>query len=207
MKIAMQSDRQGSKALLAEAANVGSPGCASGVATTCKEGHLYLFTPVAIPLTKMYRIGATLLEEVIRMTKKAIMEAPLSVVFDCKPDNLGFVPSGTTTVVADKNGQPCAGPPTDANLVVFLDLGNCGSPEEADKNFNPLLDDEAVETKEQQTKFREFKFEMMEALLRNQFADSREDEKRIVANLCTKYGWAYAGGEQYQNQEAQQLRF
>jgi hypothetical protein len=198
MKIAMQSDRQGPKALLAEAANVGSPGCASGVATTCKEGHLYLFTSVAIPLTKMYRIGATLLEEVIRLTKEAIMKAPLPVVFDCKPDNLGFVPSGTTTVVADENGQPCAGPPTDANSVVFLDLGNCGSPEEADKNFNPLLDDEALLTVEEQTKFREFKCEMMEALLRNQFADSPKDKNRIVADICSEFGYRYAGGVQYQ---------
>ena len=198
MKIAMQSDRQGPKALLAEAANVGSPGCASGVATTCKEGHLYLFTSVAIPLTKMYQIGATFLEEVIRLTKEAIMKAPLPVVFDCKPDNLGFVPSGTTTVVADENGQPCAGPPTDANSVVFLDLGNCRSPEEADKDFNPLLDNEAVETKEQQANFRKFKCEMMEALLRNQFADSPEDENRIVADLCTKKGWCCACSPQYQ---------
>jgi hypothetical protein len=198
MKIAMQSDRQGPKALLAEAANVGSPGCASGVATTCKEGHLYLFTSVAIPLTKMYRIGATLLEEVIRLTKEAIMKAPLPVVFDCKPNNLGFVPSGTTTVVADENGQPCAGPPTDANSVVFLDLGNCGSPEEADKNFNPLLDDEALLTVEEQTKFREFKCEMMEALLRNQFANSPKDKNRIVADICTEYGWRCADGPQYQ---------
>jgi hypothetical protein len=207
MKTALQSERQGPKALRAEAANVGSPGCASGVAATCEKGNLYLFTPVAIPLTKMHGIGATLLEEVIRMTKEAIMKVLLSVVFDCKPDNIGFVPLGTTTVVADENGQPRAGPPTHANSVVFLDLGNCRSPDEADKNFNPLLDDEALETKEQQTKFREFKCEMMEALLRNQFADMPEDEMVIVARICTQYGWAYAGGEQYQDQEAQQLRF
>jgi hypothetical protein len=36
------------------------------------------------------------------------MEAPLSVVYDCKPDNLGLVQKETTTVVADVNGQPCA---------------------------------------------------------------------------------------------------
>jgi len=35
---------------------------------------------------------------------------------------------------------------TDVDSVVFLDLGNCGSPEEADGNFNPLLDDDAFET-------------------------------------------------------------
>jgi hypothetical protein len=38
------------------------------------------------------------------------MEASLSVVYDCKPDNLGLVQKETTTVVADVNGQPCAGP-------------------------------------------------------------------------------------------------
>lgn len=198
MKTVTQSKQQSAKALRAEAANLGSPGCASGVAATCEKGKLYLFTPIAIPLTKMYRIGATLLEEVIRLTKKAIMKAPLSVVFDCNPNNLGFVRLGTTTVVADENGQPCAGPPTDANSVVFLDLGYCPSPEEANKDFNPILDNEAVETEEQKANFRKFKCEMMEALLRNQFADMPEDENRIVADLCTTYSWRYAGGQKYQ---------
>jgi hypothetical protein len=198
MKVVKQSERQGPKKLRGEAANVGSPGCASGVAATCEKGNLYLFTPIAIPLSNMHLIGATFLEEVIRMTKEAIMKALLSVVFDCKPDNLGFVPLGTTTVLADENGQPCAGPPTDANSVVFLDLGNCGSPEEADKLFNPLLDDDALLTVKEQTNFREFKCEMMEALLRNQFAGLPQDEKFIVARICTTYGWRYAGGQQYQ---------
>jgi hypothetical protein len=198
LKIAMRSDRQGPKALLAEAANVGSPGCASGVAATCEKGHLYLFTPIAIPLSEMHRIGVTMLEEVIRMTKEAIMKALLSVVFDCKPDNLGVVLEGTPTVVADENGQPCAGPPTDANSVVFLDLGNCRSPEDGDKGFNPIVDDDALETIEKQTKFREFKCEMMEALLRNKFAKIPQDQKQIVAGICTKYGWSYAGGEEFQ---------
>jgi len=198
MKVVKQSERQGPKKLRGEAANVGSPGCASGVAATCEKGNLYFFTPIAIPLSEMHRIGATMLEEVIRMTKDAIMKALLSVVFDCKPDNLGVVLEGTPTVVADENGQPCAGPPTDANSVVFLDLGNCGSPEEADKLFNPLLDDDALLTLEEQTKFREFKCEMMEALLRNKFAKIPQDQKQIVAGICTKYGWSYAGGEEFQ---------
>jgi hypothetical protein len=132
------------------------------------------------------------------MTKSAIMEAPLSIVFDAKPANLGLVQKGTTTVVANPNGQPCAGPPTDADSVVFLDLGNCGSPEEADGNFNPLLDDEALETEDEQIKFREFKCEMMEALLWNHFAENPEKEKLIVASICTKYCYSYAGGQQAQ---------
>ena len=198
LKTVLQSEKQSAKALRGEASNLGSPGCVSGVAATCEKGYLYLFTPIAIPLTKMRLIGAKMLEEVIRMTKEAIMNAPVSVVFDCKPDNLGFVPLGTPTVVADQNGQPCVGPPTDAESVVFLDLGNCRSPEEADGNFNPLVDDDALETIEQQTKFREFKCEMMEALLRNQFADMPQDEKQIVADICIKYGWRYAGGQEFQ---------
>jgi len=74
------------------------------------------------------------------------------------------------------------------------DLGNSGSPEEADGNFNPLLDDDAVETKDEQLKFREFKCEMMEALLWNKFAQHPQEENLIVAIECTKRGWSYARG-------------
>jgi hypothetical protein len=206
MKTVMQSQQQGPKTLLREAANVGSPGCASGVAVTNHDGDLIIFTSVAVPLSQMRQIGFELLEQVILMMKESIMKAPLPVVFDCKCDNLGLVRKGEVTVIADANGQPCAGPVTEFDSVVFLDLGYCPSPEEADKNFNPLLDNQDLETEEQQAKFREFKFEMMEALLRNQFADMPEDEKVIVARICTKYNWAYAGGEQHQAR-AQQLRF
>lgn len=198
MKTVRHSPKQGSEALRAEAANVGSPGCASGVATTNHDGDLIIFTSVAVPLSSMHLIGDTLLEDVVRMTKDAIMKAPLSVVFDCKPGNLGFVCKGEATVIADVNGQPCAGPVTDSNSVVFLDLGKCHSPEEADKNFNPLLDDEELQTEKQQAIFREFKCKMMEALLRNQFADMPEDERVTVARICKQYDWAYAGGQQYQ---------
>ena len=203
MKTVKQSLQQGPKTLLQEADGVGSQGCASGVAATDENGNLFLFTSIATPLSQMRQIGFNFLEQVISMAKDAIMKAPLSVVFDCKPDNLGCVRKGEATVIADANGQPCAGPVTDSDSVVVLDLGRCHSPEEAEKNFNPLLDDEALETEEQQTKFREFKCEMMEALLRNQFADMSEDENRIVARICAKYGWVYAAGVQYQPEFSQ----
>ena len=206
MKTVTQSPKQGPKTLLGEAANVGSPGCAFGVAVTNDDGDLFIFTSVATPLSQMRQIGFELLEQVILMMKDSIMKAPLPVVFDCKSENIGLVRKGEATVIADANGQPCAGPVTEFDSVVFLDLGNCSSPEEADKNFNPLLDDQDLETEEQQVKFREFKFEMMEALLRNQFADVPEDEKVIVARICTKYSWAYAAGVQHQAR-AQKLRF
>jgi hypothetical protein len=198
MKKLVMSPKQGPNGLLREATNLGKPGCASGVAATDDQGNLYIFTSVAIPLTQILCFGRQMLDEIIVMTKSAIMNAPLSVVYDCKPDNLGFVQKGTTTVVADVNGQPCAGPLTDTDLVVFLDLGNCWSPEEADGNFNPLLDDDALETEKEQLTFRQFKCEMMEALLRNQFAEHTEEEKMIVAIICTKYDYSYAGGQQYQ---------
>jgi hypothetical protein len=196
MKKIVNSLKQGPKGLLKEAANLGKSGCASGVAATDDQGNLYIFTSVAIPLTQIYCLGRQILDQIIVMTKSAIMNAPLLVVYDCKPANLGLVQKGTTTVVADPNGQPCAGPLTDVDSVVFLDLGNCGSPEEADGNFNPLLDDDAVETEDEQLKFRQFKCEMMEALLWNQFAQHPDEEKMIVAKICTKYEYSYARGPQ-----------
>jgi hypothetical protein len=39
---------------------------------------------------------------------------------------------------------------------------------------------------------------MMEALLRNQCATKPKDEKPIVADICTKFRYRYAGGAQYQ---------
>ena len=154
----------------------------------------------------MTEIGAEMLDPVIKMMKAAIMSALIWVVYDCKPENLGFIRKGTPTVKVGADEQPCVGDLTEENQVVFIDIGIIRSPEEADKNFNPLLDDEKLETEEQQANFREFKCEMMEALLRNQFAIMPEDENSIVARICTTYGWDYAAGEQHQAQ-AQQLRF
>jgi len=194
MKKIVDSPKQGPKGLLKEAANLGKPGCAFGVAATDNQGNLLLFTSLAIPLTEIYYLGRQILDQIIVMTKSAIMKAPLSVVYDCKPANLGLVQKGTPTVVADPNGQPCVGPLTAVDTVVFLDLGTCGSPEEADGNFNPLLDDDALETEDEQLKFRQFKCEMMEALLWNQFAEHPQEENLIVAIECKKRGWSYARG-------------
>jgi hypothetical protein len=198
MKTVRQSPKQGPKALLSEAANVGSPGCASGVATTNDDGDLVIFTSVAVPLSKMCQIGSQLLEEIISLMRISIREGPLRVILDLKLENLGFVPEGTATVVPDEKGQPSIGLLTQEKQVVILDLGEFLDPEDTDGTYAVFLEDEDLKMVEEQTKFREFKSEMMEALLRNQFADMPEDEKWIVARICTKYHYRYAGGQQYQ---------
>lgn len=198
MKTVSQSDRQGPKALRAEAANLGSPGCAFGVATTNDDGDLIIFTSVAVPLSKMGQIGYQLLEEIISLMKISIKEGPLGVILDLKLENLGIIPEGTATVVPDEKGQPSIGPPTQKKQVVILDLGNFLDAEDTDATYTVFLEENDLMTEEQQANFRKFKCEMMEALLRNQFADSPEDEKLIVASICTTYGWRYAGGQQYQ---------
>ena len=198
MKTIMQSDRQGPKALLAEAANLGSPGCASGVAVTNDDDDLIIFTSVAVPLSKMRKIGSQLLEEIIFLMGISIREGPLGVILDLKLENLGFIPKGTATVVPDEKGQPSIGPNTTENEVLVLDLGNFFDPEDTDTTYGVFLEEHDLATVEEQTKFREFKFEMMEALLRNQCAKIQEDEKWIVASICTKFGYRYAGGAQYQ---------
>ncbi len=104
MKKLVMSPKQGPKCLLREAVNLVKPKCASGVSTTDEQGNLFLSTSVVILLTQIYCLGRQIL------TKSAIMEAPLSVVYNCKPDNLGIIQKETTTVVADVNGQPCDGP-------------------------------------------------------------------------------------------------
>ena len=191
----VEPGRLSAKMLRAEADNLGSPGCAKGVPMAGEDGTFYVFSSIAKSLTK---IGAEKLESVVKKTKDAISAAPIEVVYDAKPENFGFIPRGTPIVQKDENGQPMVGPLTTEDKVEIIDLGSCASPEDADALFNPLIDDEAMDTEEAKLKFREFKCEMMESLLRNQFADMPVDEKQIVADICTKYSWRYAGGEQYQ---------
>jgi hypothetical protein len=198
MKTVSLSSKQGPKALLAEAANLGSPGCASGVATTNNDGDLIIFTPVAVPLSKMGQIGYQLLEEIISLMRISIMEGPLRVILDIKLENLGIILKGKATVVPDEKGQPSIGPPTQEKQVVILDLGNFLDAEDTDGIYGVFLEEHDLATVEEQTKFREFKCEMMEALLRNQNAEIQEDEKWLVACICTKYHYRYAGGQQYQ---------
>ena len=198
MKTVRQSPKQGSKALHAEADNVGSPGCASGVATTNDEGDLIIFTSVATPLSQMRKIGSQLLEEIISLMGISIREGPLGVILDLKLENLGFIPEGTATVVPDEKGQPSIGPLTQEKKVVILDLGNFLDAEDTDGTYGVLLEEDDLVTVKQQANFRNFKFEVMEALLRNQNAEMPEDKKKIVARICTKYRYRYAGGAQYQ---------
>jgi hypothetical protein len=199
--IAMKSVQPGklpAKMLRYEADNFGLPGCAHGVPMGGSDGEYYVFLSICIPLNKMNQIGFENLEYVVKMTNDAIGMAPINVVFDAKPENFGFIPRGTPTVERDENGQPCVGPLTSSDDVTIFDMGIILSPDEADKAFSPLLDDDDLLTEEQQTNFRNFKCEMMEALLRNQFADVPEEQMLIVARICTKYGWRYAGGQKYQ---------
>jgi hypothetical protein len=198
MKTVRQSERQGPKALRAEAANLGLEGCASGVAATNNDGDLIIFTSVATPLSHIRKIGLDFLEEVIRLMKSAVFLAPLRVILDLKLENLGFIPEGTATVVPDEKGQPSIGPLTKEKKVVILDLGNFLDAEDTDATYGVFLEEKDLMTVEQQANFCNFKFEVMEALLRNQFADMPEDKKWIVARICDKYGWRYAGGQQYQ---------
>lgn len=194
VKIVKSGGKMTSKDLRKEAANLGSPGCASGVAMKGENETYYEFSSIATPLSQMLKIGAEMLESVIEMTKDAIMAAPIGVVYDCKPDNLGLVTKGTHKVTLDVDGQPCVGNATDKNEVVFIDIGDIDDPESADRNFNPLLDEEAMKKDGEELKFRQFKCDMMELLLRNQLAVVPSDEKIIVANLCKNYDYAYAAG-------------
>jgi hypothetical protein len=198
MKTVKPSPKQGPKALLEEASHIGSQGCAPGVAVTNDDGDLIIFTSVAVPLSKMRKIGSQLLEEIISLMGISIMMAPLQVILDLKLDNLGFVPKRTATVIPDQKGQPSIGPNTTENNVLVLDLGNFLDAEDTDATYGVFLEEHDLVSVKQQTNFRKFKFEVMEALLRNQNATKPKDEKPIVARICTNFGYRYAGGVQYQ---------
>jgi hypothetical protein len=193
-----------------EVKRLGSPGCVPGVACRTEES-VKIFMPLGVPLDKLdfSKMTAEMLEWVIQSVKNiCTKKLDIGLLADIKPQNFIFLPKGTATVIEDSEGQPCMGPLTENDEVVYCDLGSVDPTSGGTKKYGvlPLVESDA-ERAEFESKLRTFKETMMEALIRDAANPSGKPVEEIVAE-CVPEGLAYASGaakkEQYQ---AQQLLF
>jgi hypothetical protein len=183
--------------LRCEAANFGSPKCVPGVGMSSPDGKTYYgFSPIAVPLDK-FPITSQNIEEVIDLTKAAVMDGHLSVAADACPENMGFLSAATPTVVLGENGLPCAGVEIEEDCVKFIDIGNADSPNDCNPKYGALFDEGAMDSDEAHLKYRRFKCDMMSALLRNRLLAEPRNEYDIVREICNSetYGYTYAAGD------------
>lgn len=190
-----------------EVMRLGSPGCVPGVAYRTEESAL-IFMPLGVQFESLdfSKMTAEMLEWVIQSVKDLCMMLDLGLLADIKPQNFIFLQKGTATVVKDSEGQPCMGPLTEHDEVVYCDLGSVDPTSGGTKIYGvlPLVESDA-ERAEFESKLRTFKATMMEALIRDAAKPSGKTVEQIVAE-CVPEGLTYAGGEQHQA-HAQQFRF
>jgi hypothetical protein len=163
--------------------------------------------PLGVPLDKLdfSKMTAEMLELVIQSVKYICMMVHFYVVADLKLQNLIFLQDGTPTVVKDAEGQPCMGPPTQFDQIVVCDLGTVDPTSGGTKKYGVLPPESDAKQPDFETRLRQFKATMLEALIRDAANPSQKPVEEIVAS-CVPEGWAYAAGEQHQAR-AKQLRF
>jgi hypothetical protein len=192
-----------------EVRRLGSPGCVTGVA--CRTvNSVQIFMPLGVPFESLdfSRMTAEMLEWVIQSVKNiCTKKLDIGLLGDIKPENFIVVPKGTATVVKDAEGQPCMGPPTEHDEVVYCDLGSVDPTSGGTKIYGvlPLVESDA-ERAEFESKLRTFKAIMMEALIRDAAKPSGKPVEEIVAE-CVPEGLTYANGAKKEQYQAQQLRF
>ena len=179
-----------------EAKNYGTPGCTPGIAFTNSTGNYSAIMPIGTPLSNLdfFQLTQESVSSVISQTKNAIMNAPKTVVYDANLDNMMMLHSGTATVVLGADGQPSVGPRTTETTVLFCDVGNLPSPEDANKVYNAMLSEEDMVSDKVQAEYRRFKCDMMERLIMNQTLQDPLEDCDIVAPLCVEYGYTHAAG-------------
>lgn len=196
-----------SRDLQDEVKRLGSPGCISGVACRTDES-VQIFMPLGIPLDKLdfSKMSLKMLEWVIKSVKDICMlKLDLGLLADIKPANFVIITKGTATVVKDSEWQPCMGPLTQQDEIVYCDLGTVDPTSGGTKKYGVLPPESEAEKPDFETKLHNFKATMMEALIRDAANPSGKTVEQIVAPLVPPE-WFYAAGVQHQAQ-AQQLRF
>lgn len=191
-----------------EVKRLGSPGCVPGVACRTEES-VKIFMPLGVPLDKLNysKITAKMLEWVIQSVKDICMMVDFDVVGDLKLPNFVFIPAGTATVIKNSEEQPCMGSLTTSDQFFVCDLGKVDPTSGGTKKYGVLPSESDAAQPDFEARLRQFKATMLEALIRDAANPSGKTIEEIVADICTQFRFRYAGGEQYQDQEAQQLRF
>jgi hypothetical protein len=183
-----------------EVKRLGSPGCVTGVA--CRtEKSMQIFMPLGVKFEGLNfsKMTKEMLECVILSVKNICIKVDFGVVADIKPENFVFIPQGTATVIKDSEGQPCMGPLTKQDEIVYCDLGTVDPTSGGTKKYGVLLPESEAEKPDFETKLRSFKAIMMEALIREAANPSGKTVEQIVAPLVPPE-WVYAAGMQHQTQ-------
>ena len=182
-----------------EVGRLGSPGCVTGVAYRTKKSAL-LFMSLGVSLNKLdfSKMTKEMLDWVIQSVIDLCMKKlVLGLLADIKPENFIFLPKGTPTVVKDSEGQPCMGPPTAEDEIVYCDLGSVDPTSGGTKIYGVLPSESDAEKPDFEAKMRQFKATMMEALIRDAAKPSDKKVEQIVAPLVPPE-WVYAAGVQHQ---------
>ena len=148
-----------------EAATYGSPGCSPGV--PFQEAQILcavmpLATPLdELPIEEVRRLGAQI--------EEAIEVAPLGVVVDCKPENLGYFPADTVYPVLVNGALQWRTMPKER--IAFIDLNHITG--DGDGNWALLVDDAPEQM------MRNFKKELMRQWAQNPSEDCQERRCRV----------------------------
>ena len=157
-----------------EARNYGSPGCVPGACWQEEDdaidgGYLCALTALAEMLDMMTR------EKVRRLWSQieaAIRRAPIAVVRDCKPENMGLVKAGAATPFLKEDGS-IGWRRQEEDEVVFTDVGHTVG--EGDGRWALLVEDPSEQM------LRDFKVEIMRQWMCNPEEDCYERRSRVEA--------------------------
>ena len=186
-----------------EVRRLGSPGCVTGVAFRT-EKSMEILMPLGVKFEGLNfsRMTKEMIEWVIKSVKNICMKVDFGVVADIKPANFIFIPQGTATVIKNSEGQPRMGPLTQQDEIVLCDLGTVDPTSGGTKKYGVLPPESEAEKPDFETKLRNFKAIMMEALIRDAAKPSGKTVEQIVAPLVPPE-WVYAAGVQHQTQSFQ----
>lgn len=148
-----------------EASYYGEDGCAPGICYQ-HDGAIHGLMPLAKPLNELPNPE---LQRLWAQIKDSIEKAPIGVVRDCKPDNMGLVPSGSAFPVL-KNGA-LEWRKTTAEMVVFIDLNHIEG--DGDGNWALLIDDPSDQM------MRDFKVALMAEWIQNPAEECLQRRRRV----------------------------
>lgn len=154
----------------------GTPGCIHGV--PYQNGDvLEAIVPWANPLNKLVIEQPELLKQLWNMIEEAIMVAPIGVVVDCKPENMGYIPAGSIYPVLVDGSIKWS--KTEEEMVVFIDLNHISG--DGDGNWALFVEDPSDEM------LRNFKVEIMRQWIENpeELFCSRKDCGKC--NVCRNF--------------------
>jgi len=158
-----------------EAHTYGKPFCLEGVCyqkqddTIPRGGRLCALTQMATPLDKM---NCEEVRALWQQIEAAIRGAPIGVVVDCKPENMGLVKAGAATPFLKEDGS-LGWKKQEEDAVVFIDLNHIDG--EGDGNWALLIDEPSEQM------LRDFKVEIMRQWMGNPEEDCLERRSRVEA--------------------------